>query len=183
MFRRLPIARKLLTIVAIFVLIVVCVFFLGVFRSQVLTGVRAYVGGESLWSKAEKRAVISLTRFAEGHDERDYQEYLSEIAVPIGDKQARLELQKSSPDFEVVRRGFVQGRISAEDVDSMAMLFRRFGNIGYMARAISVWTTAIATSTNCARSRTVFTSRSRLLPSTRRKFRRLPSKSRPSMPA
>jgi PAS domain S-box-containing protein len=140
MFRRLPIARKLLTIVAIFVLIVVCVFFLGVFRSQVLTGVRAYVGGESLWSKAEKRAVISLTRFAEGHDERDYQEYLSEIAVPIGDKQARLELQKSSPDFEVVRRGFVQGRISAEDVDSMAMLFRRFGNIGYMARAISVWT-------------------------------------------
>jgi two-component system, cell cycle sensor histidine kinase and response regulator CckA len=139
-FHRLPIARKLLAIVTVFVVIVICVFSLGMFRSEILTGVRAYIGGEGLWSKAEKRAVLSLTEYAEGRDEKDYQEYLSEIAVPVGDKQARLELQKVSPDFAIVRQGFTQGRNSPEDVDSMAMLFRRFGNIGYMARAIAVWT-------------------------------------------
>ena len=140
MFRHLPIARKLLVIVGVFVAIVICVFFLGVLRSQILTGVRAYVGGESLWSKAEKRAVIALTKYAASHSETDYQQYLAEIAVPVGDKQARLQLQQPSPDMALVRQGLIQGRNSPEDVDSMAMLFRRFGRFGYMARAIAIWT-------------------------------------------
>ena len=140
MFHRLPIARKLLIIVGVFVAIVICVFYLGVLRSEILSGVRAYVGGEGLWSKAEKRAVLSLTQYAASHSENDYQQYLAEIAVPTGDKQARLQLQSSSPDMDLVREGFVQGRNSSEDVESMSMLFRRFGRVGYMARAIAVWT-------------------------------------------
>jgi len=107
MFRRLPVSRKLLMIVGVFVAIVVCVFYLGVLRSDILSGVRAYVGGEGLWSKAEKRAALSLTDYASSHSENDYQQYLAEIAVPIGDKQARLQLQSSSPDMELVRQGFV----------------------------------------------------------------------------
>jgi PAS domain-containing protein len=39
-----------------------------------------------------------------------------------------------------VRQGLLQGRNSPEDVDSMSMLFRRFGHFGYMARAIAIWT-------------------------------------------
>src|ERR1700687_6444915 len=131
MFRRLPIAIKVRIIVGIFVAIVICVFFLGVLRSEMLTGVRAYVGGEGLWSKAEKRAVLSLTKYAASHAESDYQHYLVEIAGPTGDQQARFELERPSPDMTVVRRGLLQGRNSAEDVDSMSMLFRRFGRVGY----------------------------------------------------
>ena len=118
MFRRLPVSRKLLMIVGVFVAIVVCVFYLGVLRSDILSGVRAYVGGEGLWSKAEKRAALSLTDYASSHSENDYQQYLAEIAVPIGDKQARRQLQSSSPDMELVRQGFVQGRNSPADVRS-----------------------------------------------------------------
>jgi PAS domain S-box-containing protein len=140
MFRRLPIASKLLTIVGVFVAIVICVFLLGVLRSDILSGVRAYVGGEGLWSKAEKRAVLSLTKYASSHAESDYQQYLAEIAVPTGDQQARLQLQLSSPDMALVRQGFLQGRNSPEDVASMSMLFRRFGHFGYMGRAITIWT-------------------------------------------
>jgi two-component system, cell cycle sensor histidine kinase and response regulator CckA len=111
-----------------------------VFRSEILSGVRAYVGGEGLWSKAEKRAVLSLTEYAASHSESDYQQYLAEIAVPAGDKQARLQLQTPSPDMALVRQGFVLGRNSPEDVQAMAMLVRRFGHVRYMARAIVVWT-------------------------------------------
>jgi len=139
-FRQLPVARKLLIIVGVFVAIVLCVFYLDIFRSEVLSGVRAYVGGEGLWSKAEKRAALNLTTYAESHEEGDYHAYLSEIAVPLGDKQARLQLQSSKPDMALVYEGFVQGRNAPDDVDSMAMLFRRFGRIGYMAHAIKVWT-------------------------------------------
>jgi len=140
MFRRLPIAGELQVIVGVFVAIVICVFSLGALRSRILSGTRAYVGGEGLWSKAEKRAVLILTRYAASHAESDYQQYLAEIAVPAGDKQARLQLQSSSPDMKLVRQGFVQGRNNTEDVDSMSALFRHFGRVDYMARAITVWT-------------------------------------------
>jgi len=139
-FRHLPVARKLLVIVGVFVAIVICVFCLGVLRSEILSGVRAYVGGEGLWSKAEKKAVLNLTHYAASHAESDYQQYLTEVAAPVGDRQARLQLQNPLPDMDQVYRGFVQGRNSPEDVDSMATLFRRFGHFGYMARAIAIWT-------------------------------------------
>src|SRR5579864_258319 len=140
MLRRLPAASKLRIIVGIFVAIVICVFSLGGLRSEILTGVRGYVGGEGLWSKAEKRAVLSLNKYAETHAESDFRQYQSEIAVPCGDMRARLEFQRPTPDMAVVREGFLQGRISPEDADSMAMLFRRFGKISFMAHAISIWT-------------------------------------------
>jgi two-component system, cell cycle sensor histidine kinase and response regulator CckA len=130
----------MLIIVGVFVVIVICVFSLGALRSELLSGVRAYVGGEGLWSKAEKRAVLSLTKYAESREESDFQQYLAEISVPVGDKQARLELQRPSPDMNLVRQGFVQGRNHPEDVDGLANLFHRFGGIGYMAQAIAIWT-------------------------------------------
>ena len=139
MFHRLPLVKKLLVIVGVFVAIVVCVFLLGVLRSQILSGVRAYVGGEGLWSKAEKHAVLSLTKYSNSHQEADFQQYIADIAVPLGDKQARLQLQSASPNMNLVRQGFVEGRISPEDVDNMARLFRRFGRVGYMAQAIRIW--------------------------------------------
>lgn len=139
-FGRLSIARKMLVIVGVFVAIVICVFLLGALRSEILTGVRAYVGGESLWSKAEKKAVLSLTKYASTHAENDYDQYLTEIAVPEGDRVARVQLLSVSPDMKRVRQGFVQGRNHPDDVESMVMLFRRFGHFGYMAEAIAIWT-------------------------------------------
>jgi two-component system, cell cycle sensor histidine kinase and response regulator CckA len=139
-FARLPIARKMLVIVALFVVIVICVSFLATLRSEILTSIRAYVGGEGLWSKAEKRAVLSLTDYAQSRRESDYQQYLAEIAVPEGDKIARLQLSSPSPDMDLVAKGFIQGRNHPDDVGSMANLFRRFHNVGYMAKAIAIWT-------------------------------------------
>src|SRR5579864_2167143 len=139
-FARLPIARKMLVIVAVFVAIVICVSFLGALRSEILTSIRAYVGGEGLWSKAEKRAVLNLSAYANSHRESDYQQYLTEISVPEGDKIARLQLSSPSPDWALVAKGFIQGRNHPEDVRSMSNLYRRFHNVRYMSQAISIWT-------------------------------------------
>ena len=139
-FGRLPVAKKLFAIVGVFVAIVVCVFCLGVVRSDILSGIRAYVGGEGLWSKAQKNAVFSLIRYTETRSESDYQKYLADIAVPAGDQVARLELERPRPNMAAVRQGLIQGRNSPEDVDSMARLFRRFRHVSYMAQAIDIWT-------------------------------------------
>jgi diguanylate cyclase (GGDEF)-like protein/PAS domain S-box-containing protein len=106
---------------------------------SVLSGVRAYVGGEGLWSKAQKDAVNWLHRYAEGRDTAAYQAYRSAIQVPLGDRMAREELEKPDFDLEVVRRGFVLGRNHVDDVESMALLFRNFRRVGYVEKAIAIW--------------------------------------------
>lgn len=106
---------------------------------SMMSGVRAYVGGESLWSKGQKDAVHWLHRYAETRDESDYRAYLSAVAVPLGDRMAREELQKPKPDEDVVREGFVQGRNHPDDVRSMSLLFRDFQWVPHMKRAIRIW--------------------------------------------
>src|SRR5579871_4661857 len=140
--RKFGTMRRLVAIVCLFVLIVFCVLALESIHSEVLSAVRADVQGEGLWSKAQKEAVISLTSYARTHSEKDYNDYLEALNVTLGDKQARIELEKRNPDMEVVRRGFIQGRNHPDDVQSMAMLFRRFRYYGYMANAIDIWARA-----------------------------------------
>ena len=103
---------------------------------------RAYVGGEGLWSKAEKEAVLSLLLYADTGDEARFQSYLEEINVTLGDRQARLELEKRSPDMETVRAGFVQGRNHPDDVKNMAWLFRTFRHEAHIDKAIAIWAMA-----------------------------------------
>jgi PAS domain S-box-containing protein len=133
-------ARKLHIIVTLFVLILFCFLALDNFRIQNLTAIRAYVQGEGLWSKAQKEAVLALRRYGRSYSEGDFQDYLTSIAIPLGDRQARIELEKNVPDFDVVSRGFLQGGNRAEDVQGMALLFRRFRKIRYMSEAIDTWT-------------------------------------------
>jgi PAS domain S-box-containing protein len=138
-FVNLPVSRKLVVVLWLFVVIVVCLLVLSYQVIGSLSALRAYVGGESLWSKAQKQAVHDLLRYASSHAESDYQGYELALRTPLGDKKARLELEKPTPDLRVVYEGFIQGRNSPEDVKGMADLFRRFRHVRYMANAVSIW--------------------------------------------
>jgi hypothetical protein len=55
-------------------------------------------------------AVFQLNRYVYSHEEADFRRYLAAIAVPLGDRKARLELEKPLPEFAVAHRGFLEGR-------------------------------------------------------------------------
>jgi hypothetical protein len=93
---------------------------------HILSATRAYSEGESLWSKAKMDAILSLNQYAFSHDEADFQRYLRAIAVPLGDRKARLELEKSEPDFDVARQGFLEGKNHPDDIGGLIWLFRTF---------------------------------------------------------
>ena len=181
MFHHLPIARKLLAIVAAFVVIVICVFFRRFPLRHPFRRARLRQRRELVVQGTEARRP-DLTKYAEGRAEKDYQDYLAEIAVPLGDKQARLQLESPSPDMRLVYEGFVQGRISPEDVRNMTMLFRRFGNFGYMRRAIAVWTAGDREVDQLRALADQLHAEISSLTPTRRRFNRSLTRSRPSMP-
>src|SRR5215210_5456652 len=67
------------------------------FAIHTLSSVRAFVGAEGLWSKAEKDAVYHLEKYHRTHDEKDYKSFKKFMAVPLGDHKTRLELLKPNP--------------------------------------------------------------------------------------
>ena len=108
----------------------------------VLSAARAYVGGESLYSKGQKNAVRWLGQYLRSGEEGDYQRYLDALAVPLGDRAAQVELEKPRPDYAVVRRGLQEGGNAPEDVDALIGFYRLFRQVPLVAEAIETWATA-----------------------------------------
>ncbi len=144
LFLDLPVSKKLVIILWLFLVIVIGLLGLSYVTIENLSAARAYVGGEGLWSKAQKQAVYNLLRYSISHSDEDYQNYRLALLVPLGDSQARLELEKPVPDMDIVRNGFIQGRNSPQDVEGMATLFRRFRHSRYMSEAVDIWAQADA---------------------------------------
>lgn len=140
----LPVAkrRRLFAVVWIFVAVVFGLFALTCLSIFLLSAVRAYVGGEGLWSKGQKDAIYALTRYTLYANEADYSAYLSALAVNQGDRQARMELEKPNPDLAIARDGFLQGRNHPDDIDGMVFLFRRFRSLPDISKAIDIWAAA-----------------------------------------
>ncbi len=121
------------------VMIELCTLWLSI---TTLSSVRSYVGGEGLWSKAQKDAILNLRDYAylrRGEDYNDFHEFLK---VPFGDKAARIELEKAIPDYVKVRQGLLQGRNHPDDIDGMMMLLRRFHRVYYLKKAFTAWAKA-----------------------------------------
>src|SRR5689334_513772 len=137
---RVTLLRDVSVIAGTFLVVVVSLTAVTGLSMRMQSAVRAYVNGEGLWSKGQKDALHSLVRYAGSGDEADWKRFEAEIAVPLGDHVARLELEKRHPDRDVVRLGFEAGRNDPRDVDDMAMLFRTFRHTEVMSRAIDIWT-------------------------------------------
>jgi diguanylate cyclase (GGDEF)-like protein/PAS domain S-box-containing protein len=135
-----PISRRLLLIIWPFLIIVVILVLLSSESMNILTATRAYSEGESLWSKGQKQAIFYLLRYSETQSEVDFRKYRERIAVTLGDRKAREELEKPNPDYAIAWQGFVEGDNHPEDIPRMIMLFRRFRNIDFMAEVIALWT-------------------------------------------
>jgi diguanylate cyclase (GGDEF)-like protein len=124
-----------------FAAIVLCLLILANFSFGLLSSVRAYVGGESLWSKAQKDAVFHLQNYASSRSREELTHFRADIAIPLGDHEARLEMDKSEPDFEKVRQDFILGGNHRDDITGMFNLYRRFEWMDFMQRAIRAWKT------------------------------------------
>jgi len=141
-FTTIPRGRRLVLIVWVFVAIVVCLLTAAVYSLELLAAGRAFVGAEGLWSRAQKDATFHLTRYALDGNDADFKAYQRAIAVPRGDRQARLELSKPDPDYAAAREGFLKGRNHPSDVDAMITLFRRFRNFTPVQQAVELWSRA-----------------------------------------
>lgn len=136
--------QRLILIAWLFLALVGATLGFAYYSMGVLSAARAFVGGEGLWSKAERDAIYALSRYANTRDDRDYQAYASALDIILGDRQFRLELEKPQPDLHISRQGLLQGRNHPADIDGMIDLFRNFRQMAEIDRAVTLWATADA---------------------------------------
>ena len=143
-FHWLSRSKRMLLIISPFLTIVAVLVWLAILSIDILAAGRAYVEGESLWSKNQKEAVFHLLRYADTGSEEDFQKYENAIMVPMGFRKARLELEKPHPDVTVAYNGFLQGGTNPDDIPGVIWLYQHFHEVSYMRSVLEIWRTGDA---------------------------------------
>lgn len=142
MWQDLSVSKKLYAVVGLMTILIALELFTLLFAVNTFSAVRAFVNGEGVWSKSQKNAIQSLYLYAIYQDDKYYQEFHQHLVIPNGDRLARHELMKPSFDYEIVKKGFIQGGNHPSDIDGMIHLLRRFYRISYINDAIVAWSGA-----------------------------------------
>ncbi len=106
---------------------------------EVKSGLRAYVTGESYWSKGRQQATHHLDRYAETGESAHLRQAREGLAIPLGDRQARRALERTPPDLDLARQGFLAGQNHPDDINRLIWLFRLFSDTGHIADAVEIW--------------------------------------------
>jgi diguanylate cyclase (GGDEF)-like protein/PAS domain S-box-containing protein len=131
--------RRLFRLVSPFVAVILFQGFLAGLSLETLSSVRAYVGGEGLWSKGQKDAIHFISLYSQTGDQQFFDRFKSAVAVPLADRTARHALERRTPDLNAARDGFSGGGNHPDDISGMIRLFRYFQDVPYMATAIRHW--------------------------------------------
>lgn len=132
---RFPNVFILLLIVFISCALLICINF---FTIKILSANRAYINGESHYSKGQKDASRHLITYLYTREPEQWKLYNEELKVPQGDGIARKTLLKAG-DNKIARSGFLTGRNHKEDIDDLVWLFVNFKEIPFLAKAIDEW--------------------------------------------
>lgn len=105
---------------------------------KILSAARAYINGESQYSKGQKDASAHLINYIFLGNKGDYAAFETEISVPAGDHTARVALS-SNNDYQLAKKGFLQGKNHPEDIDDMIWLFSNFQHLPMFKKVIGIW--------------------------------------------
>ena len=131
---------KLLTVAFIFVTITAISVAMTFASIGVQSAVRSLVAGEGLWSKAQRDASFLLFRYGQTGDAEYYRRFQQALAVPLGDRTARLELHKDRFSVAIATQGFLEGGNHPADIPSVIWLYRCCSQLPQMQRMIGYWT-------------------------------------------
>ena len=108
---------------------------------KTLSAARAYINGESEYSKGQKDASADLINYVYLGNESDYVDFKKDINLPLGDHIARIALQVNNNDQEAWK-GFSQGKNHPDDIGNMIWLFKNSQHLPMFEKASRIWATA-----------------------------------------
>ncbi|SMO49768.1 sensor histidine kinase [Solitalea koreensis] len=130
--------RNVLIPLIIIILSSSSLIFINYFTIKILSAARAYVNGESHYSKGQKDASRYLITYMYTGDENQWNRFNEELNVPKADGMARLALI-SNGNTDTIKSGLRTGRNAESDLNDMIWLFKNFHSVSFLADAINQW--------------------------------------------
>lgn len=138
-WKNISVSTKLYAVIGFMAFLIALELFSLLFAMNTLSSVRSFVTGESLWSKSQKDAVISLHKYARTQDAHYYEAFLDYLKTPQGYRRSRLALEQKPPDIQIAQQGFIDGDMHPDDVPGLIDMLLKFQNFHYLQKAVEIW--------------------------------------------
>jgi signal transduction histidine kinase len=141
-FRNISISKKLYFTIGIMAFLIVVELLTINLSFHLLSGLRASIQQEGVWSKAQKDAINTLQQYAHSSDTNNYRLFNTFLEVNEWDKKAFTELKKENPSRDIMWEGFVNSGVHPDDGDAITDLFYYFNFISYVEECLDIFWTA-----------------------------------------
>jgi len=106
---------------------------------QVQVTLAGFLNGESVWSKAQKQAVIDLSIYAETGNAGRLAAFEDNYGLLMSDGWARDAIASGTYDRGAVDRAFERGKILPQAKPGMIFMLRCCTHVSHMHEAVAVW--------------------------------------------
>lgn len=134
--------RTALVLLLLMAMASVTIIIVNFYSIRILSGTRAYISGESQYSKGQKDAAAHLINYIYLGNDADFVAFQKAISVPKGDHAARVTLSSDNYNYEIAKKGLLQGGNHPADIDDIIWLFDRFQHFEMFGQAIKIWADA-----------------------------------------
>lgn len=116
------------------------IIIINIYSVRILSSTRAYVNGESQYSKGQKDAAAFLINYITFHNQADYNAFKNAISIPEGDHNARAALTRDPVDYKAIKDNLLAGKNHPDDNADMIWMFETFKNQASFKKVLDVWT-------------------------------------------
>ena len=134
-----PLSRRLRPLAYALVAVVGLVLALTWVALQTQVTLAGFLNGESLWSKAQKQAVIDLDEYAAHGRPGDLAGFRRNYAVLMADRAARDAIASGDFSHAEVEAAFARGGVIREAIPGMVFIFQYFSGMPYVREADAEW--------------------------------------------
>jgi diguanylate cyclase (GGDEF)-like protein/PAS domain S-box-containing protein len=134
-----PLSRRLLPLAYALMALVGVILLLTWFALQIQVTLAGFLNSESVWSKAQKQAVISLDAYAINGDGADMATFRRNYTILDSDRKARDEIASGFFDRAVVSEAFVRGNVMPSAKSGMIFMLQHFHRAPHMYEALREW--------------------------------------------
>lgn len=122
-----------------FVVVIIAQMAAAGFSIFALSSIRAYVTGESLWSKGQHDAIYYLNLYLDTGASADLTSFDKAISVPLLYRTGRQYLEQPEPDTAQARTAFLAAGHPQADISRLIWTFVHFHTFPYLEDAIARW--------------------------------------------
>lgn len=105
----------------------------------VLSSVRAFVNGESQWTKGQKDAIHYLGQYVRTGEPHQYARFQAAMRIPLSDQEARRLVEAPQIDISAAQRAFAQGGNHEDDINGLILMLRYLRDFDIVRQPTEFW--------------------------------------------